>query len=111
MAIEFDYQNQKLLVNDIEVLDLNGVVAENVPINPYNTITATNLQTALEQLADQVFRGSTTPTGPNIEVGDFWYEDSTGILYIYREISTNVFNWVPISTGTGDSDTLDGGAY
>ena len=85
--------------------------AANIAVTPYNTITSSNLQTALQQLADQSFRGADAPTGDTVEQGDLWYETDTETLKIYREVSSNVFNWVPVAMGTGDSDTLDGGSY
>ncbi|SVC24066.1 uncharacterized protein METZ01_LOCUS276920 [marine metagenome] len=85
--------------------------ASNIITTPYNTITATDLDTALKQLADQDFRGDDTPSGDYIEQGDLWYESDTETLKIYREVSSNVYDWIPIAMSTGDSDTLDGGSY
>lgn len=59
--------------------------------------------------ADFYYVQSTQPASPN--EGDMWYNTTTEDLLVYRETSTNVFNWIPLSTGAGDSDTLDGGAY
>ena len=44
--------------------------ASAVGITPYNTLTATNIQDALEELADQFFRSATAPTGSNLAEGD-----------------------------------------
>ena len=85
--------------------------AANIAVTPYNTIESSNLQTALEELADQSFRGDDTPSGDYIEQGDLWYESDTETLKIYREVSSNVYAWIPIAMSTGDSDTLDGGSY
>ena len=85
--------------------------AANIAVTPYNTIESSNLQTALEELADQSFRGDDTPSGGNVEQGDLWYESDTETLKIYREVSSNVYDWIPIAMSTGDSDTLDGGSY
>ena len=85
--------------------------AANIAVTPYNTIESSNLQTALQELADQSFRGADTPSGGNVEQGDLWYESDTETLKIYREVSSNVYAWVPIAMSTGDSDTLDGGSY
>ena len=85
--------------------------AANIAVTPYNTIESSNLQTALEELADQSFRGADTPSGDYIEQGDLWYESDTETLKIYREVSSNVYDWIPIAMSTGDSDTLDGGSY
>ena len=85
--------------------------AANIAVTPYNTIESSNLQTALQELADQSFRGADTPTGGNVEQGDLWYESDTETLKIYREVSQNVYAWVPIAMSTGDSDTIDGVSY
>lgn len=108
------------LNEDITTIEINNLavpavtsVASGVTFDPYGTITANNLQEALEQLADQDFRQSTTPTGDNIQEGDTWYNTSTEQLYVYRETSPGVLNWVPIMIGNDspDSDTLDAGAF
>jgi hypothetical protein len=112
MSFKFDYQNGKLSINGEDVISTGGnVLSSKVAVTPYNTITATDLQDALEQLADQSFRGSETPTGNNVEEGDLWYNTTNENFYIYRETSSNVFQWVPVALGTGNSDTLDGGAF
>ena len=85
----------------------------NVSFDGYGTITADNVRDALQQLADQDFRTAETPTGPNIEEGDTWYDTDDNQLKVYRETSPSVFEWVPIMVGniSEDSDTLDAGAF
>jgi len=87
--------------------------AANIAVTPYNTITSSNLQTALQQLADQDFRGTSTPTGSNIQEGDTWYDTDDDQFKVYRETSSGTFQWVPIIVGAaaGDSDTIDAGSY
>jgi len=87
--------------------------AENIVVEPYGPITAVTLQEAIEQLADQSFRSSTTPSGANIEEGDTWYNTETEQFNVYRETSPTTFEWVPIILGdaTGDSDLIDAGAF
>ena len=87
--------------------------ASNSVVTPYKTITATNVQAALEQLADQDFRGASATTGSNIEEGDTWYDTDDEQFKVYRETSTGTFQWVPIIVGAagGDSDTVDAGSY
>jgi len=94
-------------------IPVNFLDAANVIVAPYNTVTATNVQAALEQLADQDFRSTTAPTGSNIEEGDTWYDTDDNQLKVYRETSEGVFEWVPIMVGniSPDSDTLDAGAF
>ena len=92
---------------------INTLPAANVTFTAHNTITANNVQTALEQLADQDFRGTSTPSGSNIQEGDTWYDTEDDQLKVYRETSTGVFAWVPIMIGniSADSDTVDAGSY
>jgi len=89
-----------------------AAVAANISITPYSNITATTVQEAIEQLADNNFSQSTVPV-TNINEGDTWYNTSTDDFYVYRETSVGVFEWVPIILGAadGDSDTLDAGAF
>lgn len=87
-------------------------VASGIAITPYSTITATTVQQAIEQLADNSFRQAAEPTS-NLNEGDTWYNTSQEQFYVYRETSPSVLEWVPIILGEagGDSDTLDAGAF
>lgn len=116
MAIVIDHQNHKIIVNGKDIIDINGVIPENVPITPHGVVTVGTLQEALDQLADQTFYGelspiSYSPISSYLREGALWYKPSTKTLSMYREISTGVYNFVPISTGTGNSDTIDAGAF
>lgn len=103
--------------SDVTVIEITSsfptVTASSINFEAYNTLTATNLQEVLEQLADQDFRSTTTPTGSNIEVGDTWYDTDDNQLKVYRETSVGVFEWVPLMIGniSEDSDTVDAGAF
>ena len=108
------------LVEDPTLLTVNNFAiptqfmdSANVSFDGHGTITADNVRDALQQLADQDFRTTTTPTGPNIEEGDTWYDVDDNQLKVYRETSNGVFEWVPIIVGAAadDSDTLDAGAF
>lgn len=93
-------------------LESSDLISTNILVTPHGTITSTNLQQALEQLADQKFVQVSTPT-LNVENGDFWFNPDDETLYVYREVSTGVFDWVPIMIGNNspDSDTIDAGSY
>tara|TARA_B100001029_G_scaffold174879_1_gene175533 strand:- start:2931 stop:3341 length:411 start_codon:yes stop_codon:yes gene_type:complete len=88
------------------------LAAANVTVVPYNTITSNTLQSALEELADQNFRGTSTPSS-NIQEGDTWYDTDDDQFKVYRETSSGNFAWVPIMVGniSPDSDTIDAGSY
>ena len=85
------------------------ITATNVTVIPYGTITSTNLRDALKELADQDFRSATAPTGDGVSEGDTWYDTDDEEFKVYRETSTDTFEWVPIMVGAaaGDSDTID----
>ena len=89
------------------------ITAANVTVVPYGTVTSTNLRDALKELADQDFRGASSPTGSYISEGDTWYDTDDDQLKVYRETSSGTFQWVPIIVGAAgsDSDTIDAGSY
>ena len=86
-----------------------------ISITPHNTVTATSVQGAIEQLADQQFRGTTDPPAATttLSEGDFFYDTDDDQLKVYRETSTGTFEFVPIMVGniSPDSDTVDAGAF
>ena len=92
------------------VLPLQYQDAVNTVVVPHGTITATNVQDALKQLADQDFRSNDTPTGTNVSEGDTWYDLDDNTMKVYREISTGVFAWTNLVV-TETDDTLDAGAF
>lgn len=81
-----------------------------VSVVPYASITATNLQDALDYLALHSYRTSSTPA--TAVVGTTWYNTATNQYYVYRNIS-GTLSWVPIMVGNDsiDSDTVDAGAF
>tara|TARA_B110000259_G_scaffold176549_1_gene212810 strand:- start:348 stop:734 length:387 start_codon:yes stop_codon:yes gene_type:complete len=81
-----------------------------LPFTPYGTITATNVQAALSQLADQDFRTDSAPSGTNVSEGDTWYDTDDNIYKIYREISAGVFAWTNVVVTETDT-SLDAGAF
>lgn len=101
------------VIVDNTAIPTQAIDGVNVAIEPYGTVTATTVQGAIEQLADQDFRTTDTPTGSNIEEGDTWYDTDDNQLKVYRETSPGIFEWVPIIVGniSENSDTLDAGAF
>ena len=90
--------------------DAQGITFQNAA----RTISsASTVEQALLQLADQFFVQTTAPTAgtTNLAEGDFFYDTDDNQLKVYRETSTGVFEFVPIIVGdaSGNSDTLDAG--
>tara|TARA_B100001123_G_C14988793_1_gene898716 strand:- start:21 stop:401 length:381 start_codon:yes stop_codon:yes gene_type:complete len=77
--------------------------------------TANNVETALLQLADQLWVQTTAPTASttNLAEGDFFYDTDDNQLKIYRETSTGTYEFVPIMIGndSANSDTIDAGSF
>lgn len=105
----------ELVVNNF-ALPINAS-ASNVFFSPYGQITATTVTGAIQQLADLAsYAQDGLPAaigGSSVSEGNIWYDTDDDQVKIYRETSTNVFQWVPIIVGTAgaDSDTLDAGAF
>lgn len=94
-------------------LDLIAANADQINVGAIgNIIPAGGTVTdALQVLADQFFRGTDAPSGSNVEEGDLWYDTDDDQLKVYRETSTNVFEFVPLASATGTMDNLDGGLF
>lgn len=94
-------------------LALGSAFAAGMAYAPTGALTATNVQDAIDQLAAQNFRSDSAPTGANVDEGDTWYDTDDEQFKVYRETSSGVYEWVPIIVGdsSGDSDTLDAGAF
>ena len=91
--------------------------ASSIVSTVYGTISATNVQTAIEQLADQFYRSTGAPSGTNLAEGDLWYDTANEELKVYREISSGSFAWIALVAGgyvageTSLMDKLDGGFF
>ena len=72
-----------------------------------------DIETALQVLADQQFRGTTAPTAgtTNLEEGDFFYDTDDNQLKVYRETSPGTLEFVPLAEATGTMDILDAGSF
>ena len=114
VTVNITAEDTTISVNNFAI-PINFMDADNVVFTPHNTLTANNVSDALKQLADQQFRGTTAPTAgtANLEEGDLFYDTDDDQLKVYRETSSGVFQFVPIIVGdaSGDSDTLDAGAF
>ena len=105
--------------NPITVLTSTDLItalgdAVDVGYAAYNTLPGGSVQEALEDLADQFFRQSATPSGVNLAQGDLWYNTATDELKVYREVSSSVYEWHTIAAAQGSNptmNTLDGGSF
>jgi hypothetical protein len=114
ISLDLTTEDVSVSINNFAI-PINFTDAANVVFSGHNTITANNVSDALKQLADQQFRGTTPPADgtANLEEGDLFYDTDDNQIKVYRETSSGVFEFVPIIVGdaSGDSDTLDAGAF
>ena len=96
--------------------------AQYLAFSPHGTITATNVQAALEQIADQQFVQDDAPT--TASEGDLWYDTNDNQMLVYRETSPGTLDWRVLALAGGDipvggvydyttvdMESLDGGNY
>jgi len=81
--------NNITITTDEVIVTTNSVVSGNasqVTFEPIGTITATNIQDALHQLADQKFVQSAAPAAAdtNLQEGDLWFNTTDNKLMVYR---------------------------
>ena len=114
ITLDLSTEDVSVSINNFAI-PVNFMDAANVVFAGHNTVTANNVSDAIKQLADQSFRGTTPPADgtANLEEGDLFYDTDDDQLKVYRETSSGVFQFVPIILGdaSGDSDTLDAGAF
>ena len=114
VTVDITAEATTLSVNNFAI-PVNFMDSANGSFPGHNTVTADNVRDAIKQLADQQFRGTTPPAdgSANLEEGDLFYDTDDDQIKVYRETSTGVFEFVPIIVGdaSGDSDTLDAGAF
>ena len=102
---------------DIALAVAPAANASQIGSTAYASVSATNIQTAIEQLADQFYRSTGAPSGTNLGEGDLWYDTANEELKVYREISSGSFAWIALVAGgyvageTSLMDKLDGGYF
>jgi hypothetical protein len=113
--------NEITVTTDEVIITTNSVAvgdAGDISFTPVGTITATNIQDALHQIADQKFVQTTAPavSDNNLEEGDLWYNTTDNKLMVYRNTTweeITIAAQLSESSGTAEySDvTLNGGYF
>ena len=93
--------------DDVNVSSIPSATnAEGTESDAHNSVTATDVQTALEQLADQHWVQSSTPSGSNLAEGDLWYNTSTDQLKCYIQVSGG-YEWRALAASGYAVDVAD----
>lgn len=107
--------NNSIIVNKVPEdtklsldIKISEVGAESYNTTSYNHMNSTNVQSAIQELADTIKVQDSIPL--NYEQGDLWYDSDDNQLKVAREIG-DVLQFVPLLSGTGNSDTVSGGTF
>ena len=90
---------------------LTAINAEDVEIDTVSGLTATNIQAALNALADRFYRQDAEPVGA--EEGALWYDTDDNAFKVYRHTSVNVLEWVTLASSDvpTDGSIVDAGSF
>lgn len=99
------------LTEDTTVVTTSGVTtadASSISFSPTGTITATNIQDAMHQLADQQFVQAAEPSSgdSNLQEGDLWYNTTDNKLMVYRNTT-----WEEVVVSAQLSESSDTAEY
>ena len=112
--------NEITVTTDQVVITTNSVAvgdAGDISFSPVGSITATNIQDALHQIADQKFVQAAAPVGDNnLEEGDLWYNTTDNVLMVYRNTTwEEITIAAQLSESSGAAEytdvTLNGGYF
>ena len=103
--------NEITVTTDQVVITTNSVavgVAEDISFSPVGSITATNIQDALHQIADQQFVQAAAPASDdeNLQEGDLWYNTADNKLMVYRNTT-----WEEVVISAQLSESSDAAEY
>jgi hypothetical protein len=103
--------NEITVTTDQVVITTNSVAvgdAGDITFTPVGNITATNIQDALHQIADQQFVQAAAPavSDNNLEEGDLWYNTTDNKLMVYRNTT-----WEEITIAAQLSESSDTAEY
>ena len=103
--------NNITVTTDQVVITTNSVAvgsAGDISFTPVGNITATNIQDALHQIADQQFVQTTAPlvSDSNLDEGDLWYNTTDNKLMVYRNTT-----WEEVVVAAQLSESSDTAEY
>ena len=103
--------NEITVTTDQVIITTNSVAvgdAGDIAFTPVGTITATNIQDALHQIADQQFVQAAAPivSDSNLDEGDLWYNTTDNKLMVYRNAA-----WEEVVVAAQLSESSDTAEY
>lgn len=114
-AITIPSDTNITITEDVTSVDITASTPETITtaagigFNPYGTVASTNVQSALQEIADQFSIQTSAPGTPN--EGDLFYDTDDDRLQVYADADGSR-KWVTIlSAAADDMQRLDGGSF
>ncbi len=110
-TVTVDASTSITITEDITTLELSAALfttpADAIAYTPYGSVEATTVQAAIDELADDFYKGTTEP-GSGFEEGDLFYDTDDNLFRVYVEDE-----WVTLlrAGDAADMQKLDGGAF
>ena len=114
-AITIPSDTNITITEDVTSVDITASTPETITtaagigFNPYGTVASTNVQSALQEIADQFSIQTSAPGTPN--EGDLFYDTDDDRLQVYADADGSR-KWVTIlSAAADDMQRLDGVSF
>ena len=114
-AITIPSDTNITITEDVTSVDITASTPETITtaagigFNPYGTVASTNVQSALQEIADQFSIQTSAPGTPN--EGDLFYDTDDDRLQVYADADGSR-KWVTIlSAAADDMQRLAGGSF
>ena len=110
-TVTIDSSTSITVSEDITNVELSAALitspAGAITYTPYGSVSSTDVQAAIDELADDFYRG-TEPPGSGYEEGDLFYDTDDNLFRVYVEDE-----WVTLlrAADTDDMQRRDGGAF
>ena len=110
-TVTIDSSTSITVSEDITNVELSAALitspAGAITYTPYGSVSSTTVQAAIDELADDFYRGTTEPSS-GYEEGDLFYDTDDNLFRVYVENE-----WVTLlrAADTDDMQRLDGGNF
>ena len=110
-TVTIDSSTSITVSEDTTTVELSAALftspAGSITYSPYGSVSSTTVQAAIDELADDFYRGTTEPSS-GYEEGDLFYDTDDNLFRVYVENE-----WVTLlrAADTDDMQRLDGGAF
>ena len=110
-TVTIDSSTSITVSEDITTVELSAALftspAGAISYDPYGSVSSTTVQAAIDELADDFYRGTEAP-GSGYEEGDLFYDTDDNLFRVYVENE-----WVTLlrAADTDDMQRLDGGNF